>query len=223
MKYRRMVLAATALLATAALGINAHADVYNNQSANPSTTRIVLQQTQPENQQAAYPIQTVTSTKQSTEQTPTVTVPAAANNSRPQNGWYQDPQEGSWYFYQNGQAFNQGWFQSPYSKNWYYFNNDGKAASGFKQINNQTFYFDPSNVWTDTGWQQINGYWYFFDPNHDGNYGAAKTGWFQSPSSKNWYYFDQSGRAVTGFQSINNREYYFDLTNANMKVGCGST
>lgn len=95
MKYRRMVLAATALLATAALGINAHADVYNNQSANPSTTRIILQQTQPENQQAVYPIQTVTSTKQSTEQTPTVTVPAAANNSRPQNGWYQDPQEGS--------------------------------------------------------------------------------------------------------------------------------
>ncbi|KRL26185.1 hypothetical protein FD27_GL001323 [Limosilactobacillus frumenti DSM 13145] len=65
-----------------------------------------------------------------------------------------------------------------------------------------------------TGWQNINDNWYFFDNN-----GTARTGWFQSPASGYWYYFNQDGAAQTGWQTINNHSYYFDPNNAWMLAG----
>ena len=67
---------------------------------------------------------------------------------------------------------------------------------------------------TAIGWQNINGSWYFFNDN-----GTAHTGWYQSPTSGFWYYFDPSNAwADKGFQYINGNWYDFDNSNAWMNT-----
>lgn len=57
-----------------------------------------------------------------------------------------------------------GWFS--YDNNWYYYEN-GVPVSGWKRINNQMYYFNPSdNNRRATGWHYIDGLKYYF--NSDG-------------------------------------------------------
>lgn len=116
--------------------------------------------------------------------------------------------------------------------NWYYFNNSGAAATGWAWLNNHWFYFEPTNAQMLAGLQKINNSTYYLNPQHDGTYGAMKTGWqvingrwygfggsgaaltnWQYINGR-WYYFDQNGQADINWQSINGHRYYFDLTNA---------
>lgn len=133
-------------------------------------------------------------------------------------GWQKV--DATWYYFDpaTGRAKKSQWFRTPVG-NWYYFNNDGKAATGIQKVNGQTFYFDPANAWVMTGWQKVNDSWYYLNPNHDGNFGVAKTGWFQSAAG-NWYYFDANGKAMTGLHVINGQWYDFDADNAWSLAGC---
>lgn len=89
---------------------------------------------------------------------------------------------------------------------WYYTND---SIPSFCTIS-----LNSANGAKKTGWQQINNHWYYFDPAS----GAMKTNW-QLINNK-WYYFDSaSGMMKTDWQLINNQWYYFDLTNGDMKTG----
>ena len=76
---------------------------------------------------------------------------------------------------------------------------NASAVSGWQNIDDNWYYFDPINVWQMNGWQQINNQWFYFDSNqkgkmlsglqqinghgyylntnHDGSFGAMQNGW----------------------------------------------
>lgn len=67
------------------------------------------------------------------------------------------------------------------------------------------------------GLQTINNNLYYLNDQHDGTYGAMKTGWQLVNGS--WYYFNNSGSALSSWQTINGNRYYFDPTNHQMFTG----
>ena len=148
-----------------------------------------------------------------------------------QPGWSQ--QNGNWYYFNNQGSASTGWQKL---NNWYYFDpNNGQMLSGLQPINNKYYYLNQNHDGTfgamQTGWQRINNQWYGFGGADDGTAytgwhrinnrwyyfqqdGRAQTGWFQTPA-QNWYYFDpENAWAETGWQRINNNWYYFDEQNA---------
>ena len=71
-------------------------------------------------------------------------------------GLYAGPAFADWVENQNGARM---WVQ------------DGKAQTGWQQINGKWYYFDESGTML-TGWHKIDGKWYYLDPN-----GIMLTGW----------------------------------------------
>ena len=67
---------------------------------------------------------------------------------------------------------------------WYQYSNGIYEKSGFKQIDNHTYYFQ-SNGYVQVGWLLLNNDWYMFDSE-----GVMITGWNGS------YYFDENGKMM---------------------------
>lgn len=86
------------------------------------------------------------------------------------------------------------WVTDSHGK-WYQYSNGTYEKSGFKQIDNHTYYFQ-SNGYVQVGWLLSNNDWYMFDSE-----GVMITGWNGS------YYFDENGNAVRN-KWIG--DYYFD-------------
>ncbi len=95
----------------------------------------------------------------------------------------------------------EGWNQI--YKQWYYVEN-GKLASGLKEINNKTYYFNEfSHEMYKDDLIYLDGHTYMFDQS-----GAmVKNGWYKSYNE--WTYSDSKGRLVDGKQVINGKTYYF--------------
>ena len=77
----------------------------------------------------------------------------------------------------------------------------GKAASGWRKIDNVWYYFDPDTTQMRTDWQQIGGKWYFLR-----SWGGLLTGWKQEGPA--WYYLTENG-VTTGWKQVGNAWYYF--------------
>ena len=75
---------------------------------------------------------------------------------------------------------------------WYYTKEDLTQATGFNQINGQTYYFDGTGR-MQTGWRFIDNTWYWFN-----NSGFMRTGWLLLGNT--WYYFESDGKMVTGWK-----------------------
>ena len=99
----------------------------------------------------------------------------------------------------------------------YFQNSDGSLATGWQQINNTWFYFEPnrSNYAASNKWLLLNGHWYHFDADakmqvgwqsiggkwyllNDGllkslPYGAMITGWITTGPGNTWYYLYPDG------------------------------
>ena len=75
------------------------------------------------------------------------------------------------------------WVTDSYGK-WYRYSNGTYEKSGFKQIDNHTYYFQ-SNGYVKVGWLLLNNDWYMFDSE-----GVMITGWNGS------YYFDENGKMM---------------------------
>ena len=76
------------------------------------------------------------------------------------------------------------WVTDSHGK-WYQYSNGTYEKSGFKQIDNHTYYFQ-SNGYVQVGWLLSNNDWYMFDSE-----GVMITGWNGS------YYFDENGKMMT--------------------------
>lgn len=126
---------------------------------------------------------------------------------------------------------NTGWNQQ--GDDWLYMQNNGYLAKEWNYLNGHWFYFDLQSGIMKTGVQPIGNSFYYLNTQHDGTYGAMKTGWqfvnghwicLQGSGiayigwekiNGHWYYFDpESAYALTNWQDINNHWYYFDPTNA---------
>ena len=86
---------------------------------------------------------------------------------------------------------------------------------GWHVDNYGRFYYQGNGVVLKNSWFKIDGYYYNFD---QGGYMRAKT-WYKDPSNQSWYYLDQDGKMVVGWQQIDNAWYYF---NPNNGTGYGS-
>ena len=102
-------------------------------------------------------------------------------------GLYAGPAFADWVENQNGARM---WVQ------------DGKAQTGWQQINGKWYYFDESGTML-TGWHKIDGKWYYLDPN-----GIMLTGWLKDDSSGDWYYLSPNGDMVSGVMELDGRIYY---------------
>ena len=88
---------------------------------------------------------------------------------------------------------------------WYYFGADGVAVTGLQKIGQQTLYFDQDGKQVKGKIVYVNGANRYFDANS----GEMAVGKFAEGAKNEWYYFDQTGKAVTGLQKIGQQTLYF--------------
>ena len=118
------------------------------------------------------------------------------------------------YFDANSGEMAVGKFAEGAKNEWYYFDQTGKAVTGLQKIGKQTLYFDQDGK-QDKGKvvtladKSIR---YF-----DANSGEMAVGKFAEGAKNEWYYFDQTGKAVTGLQKIGKQTLYFDQDGKQVK------
>ena len=90
--------------------------------------------------------------------------------------------------------------------NKYYLQADGSRASGLKEINGESYYFNKTSGKKKTGWIKIGKYQYYFDKKTGR---MVKNAWVYS--SKNYYYVSILGRKVkSSWVTLNGKKYYLD-------------
>lgn len=117
---------------------------------------------------------------------------------------------GNWYYLDDATgAVQDGWYEvkagskgeaQGFAKGWYYLNPDKNSST--------------YGAMQGGGWKQIDGKWYFFHYEHDGAWGKLEQGkWINWDGS--WYYVQASSNPaeswmVTGLQTIDGNKYYFN-------------
>ena len=105
-------------------------------------------------------------------------------------------------------AITNGWHQDDYG-DWRYYVDD-EYLTGWQKIDGQWFFFEEwdGHMYKD-GVNWVNGNYYYFN----------SSGWMQGPGwikevtdygYTNWYYANNGGTLVTGWQKIGGQWYYFD-------------
>lgn len=88
----------------------------------------------------------------------------------------------------------------------YYFTDEGKAATGWQDVNGGKYYFDKNGILL-TGWQELDDAYYFL-----GTDGRMVTGWMKIGEAV--YYFGDDGKMVTGEVKIGSADCVFDESGA---------
>ena len=103
----------------------------------------------------------------------------------------------------------------------YYIQPNGTVASGFTEIDGETYYFSPDTNAMETGWLSLDGERYYFDGDGvmrtgineiDGNTyyfdidGKLRSGWVDDGGKR---YFDADGRMAVGWKDIDGSRYCF--------------
>ena len=142
---------------------------------------------------------------------------------------------GKTYYLQSSGAMKTGW--QKISNTWYYFDSSGAMVSnGWRWINSKCYYFDKngkmavdtwigeyyvdaSGAWvkdkqkeTDK-WIQSSGRWWY--RHADGSY--TRSDW--EYIGNKWYYFDQNGWMITGWQKVSGSWYYMESNGARVADG----
>lgn len=94
--------------------------------------------------------------------------------------------------------------------NWNWIEDKGKAV-GWKEIDNEWYYFNSDGV-MNTGWLNYNGDWYNLSSS-----GIMDKGWKEV--DEKWYYFNSDGKMVVGWVNDNGIWYY---TNSNGEMQTGT-
>ena len=103
-------------------------------------------------------------------------------------------EKSSLYYFGDDGKMRTGLVQTP-EKKIFFFDKDGKAITGWKEVDNDWYYFTTYSYWAATGFEQIEKKKYFFDEN-----GVMQTGWNDTGnSSYGWRYFGDNGAMVESF------------------------
>ena len=141
------------------------------------------------------------------------------------SGKWRQLQNGIWFYLDNVNDLNSivdtDWRKD--GGKWYYMGIQGNMMTGWIEVNYKgtpgLYYLDTSGAMF-TGWQKAKSYspyggndpyygtWMYSEINYTVN------AWYQYSSTwangNNWFYFDSSGRMVTGKQTINGKSYTFN-------------
>lgn len=143
-----------------------------------------------------------------------------------ENRWVQVG--GKWrYWLTEAEYYKNDWLNQ--GDSWYYLDKNGDAATGWREIRGNWFYFYSdcamaSDIWIDNYYVNEFGVW---EPNAsrsewilsgnrwwyrhaDGSY--TSSGWEEIGDS--WYYFDSAGWMVTGWQWVGDKCYYLTASGA---------
>ena len=124
--------------------------------------------------------------------------------------------DGKYYCFDKATGLMQtGWYHNPEDGKSYYFLGMEGAAKGLTEIDGEIYYFNDYYV-AKTGGYTFDGSFYYFD-----EYSCAAKRGFYTTDYGDTYYFDDSGRAVSGWQNIDGDNYYF-LSDYTMSRGLTS-
>jgi len=95
---------------------------------------------------------------------------------------------------------------------YYYYDVNGKAASGWTTINNDTYYFNPEAC-VDVCY--IDGDYYYFDEKGRMKKNLLKkTKVYEGDNAEGLFYYGNDGKRVYGWYELNGDKYYFDYNGA---------
>ena len=142
---------------------------------------------------------------------------------------------GKTYYLQSSGAMKTGW--QKISNTWYYFDGSGAMVSnGWKWINSKCYYFDKNgkmaaNTWIDGSYVDASGAW-VKDKKQEPDKWIRSSGrwWYRHGDGtytrsdweyigNKWYYFDQNGWMVTGWQKVKGSWYYMESNGARVADG----
>ena len=111
---------------------------------------------------------------------------------------------GHWYYFNGSGVMQRSWITWNADGSKSYFDGDGRALTGWQKLSGKWYYFSPSNGKSVRWSQKIGNYWYYFN-------GASQmqTGWITWSADGSKSYFDGSGHALTGWQKLSGKWYYF--------------
>ncbi|MEE1274714.1 MAG: hypothetical protein UHI81_09475, partial [Olegusella sp.] len=113
------------------------------------------------------------------------------------------------YYFDGDCSMHTGWLTWNSDKTRSYFGPDGAALSGWQTVGNKKYYFDPNNWCHGYRWEhKIGDKVYYFDGSC-----AMHTGWLTWNSDKTRSYFGADGAALSGWQTVGKKKYYFDPNN----------
>ena len=127
-------------------------------------------------------------------------------------GWQEI--DGEYYFFRDdGSLVQDGWLGDTYV------DSVGTPVTGWQLVEGKWFYFESDYTFINDGWREIDGdKYYFYDDGSlavgtwlgsvyvDEN-GRAVTGW--QFIQDNWYYFGSDYSTLTGWQEIDGKTYFF--------------
>ncbi|MCR4989452.1 MAG: hypothetical protein K6A38_01120 [Lachnospiraceae bacterium] len=127
-----------------------------------------------------------------------------------QTGWVMH--ENSKYFFDVYGYIVKGWYVDVDGKMYYLNTSDGKASIGATQVDNFTFYFDPSGA-MQYGFIDYGKGMKYFDPLMNG---AMATTWFAYNGKM--FYALEDGTVATGYQEVEGVPYFFE-EDGSMAIG----
>lgn len=111
-----------------------------------------------------------------------------------------------YYFSKKGVMYKNKWLSRKY-----YYGADGVRCCGWQNILGKRYYFDPSTGKVQTaGWATIDKKTYLFAS--DGSV-VLLQGLQKSDTTRKYYYYDENGEMLTGWQTVGNYTYYFSKKN----------
>ena len=142
---------------------------------------------------------------------------------------------GKTYYLQSSGAMKTGW--QKISNTWYYFDGSGAMVSnGWKWINSKCYYFDKNgkmaaDTWIGEYYVDADGAWVKAKQNEPDNWIQSSGRWWYRHGDgtytrsdweyigNKWYYFDQNGWMITGWQKVKGSWYYMESNGARVADG----
>ena len=116
---------------------------------------------------------------------------------------------GHWYYFNGSGVMQTGWVTWSKLGTKSYFDADGRARTGWHTIGGKRYYFDPATARSVRWENRIGGSWYYFTAASE-----MQTGWVTWSKLGTKSYFNDDGKARTGWHTLWGKRYYFDPATA---------
>lgn len=124
-------------------------------------------------------------------------------------GWMTDSKGYKYYFTSGEGVMVKGWIANSKNQMRYFSKSNGRMLVGFQEdTKGYTRYFNENTGIMATGLKKIGDYYYYFAKSN----GIMYTKGFGTVGSNKYYFDPETGRAKTGWLSLDGKKYYFSQT-----------